>query len=268
MEHLTENNEYQTPAGTPAMISRLCPSLAFHFRMLDIYRQGWWWAVRGVYDGEKWVHGSLRVIRALESVGVRFDIENLGLPDRLGGPVIFIANHMSTLETFVLPGLIHPGKKIVFIVKESLLTFPFFGRVMSARNPIAVGRKNPREDLRLVLEEGAVRLSAGRSIVVFPQTTRSSTFIPEQFNSIGIKLAKRADVPVVPIALKTDAWGPGSLLKDFGPIRPERKVRIAFGEPIRIEDGGREQHEQVIRFIQSKLEKWEKESSQFESLRV
>ncbi len=256
MERLTSGNEYRTPPGASTAIGRCCPSLVFHGKMLGIYRQGWWWAVRGVYDGAKWVHGSLRVIKALESVGVRLDIENLGIPNRLEGPVVFVANHMSTLETFVLPCLIHPGRKIVFIVKESLLKFPFFGKVIGARNPISVGRQNPREDLRVVLEEGAARLARGKSVVVFPQTTRSRSFLPEQFNSIGIKLAKRAGVPVVPVALKTDAWGVGRPLKDFGPIKPEKKVHIAFGEPIPIEGNGRKQHEEIIGFIQGKLEEW------------
>jgi len=260
MERLTDENEYRTPAGPSTMIERCCPSLVFHARMLGVYRESWWLAVRGIYDGAQWVRGSLRVLRTLESVGVRFVIENLRLPDRLGGPVVFIANHMSTLETFVLPCLIHPGRKITFIVKEGLLKFPFFGKIIRARKPIAVGRKDPRHDFRHVMEEGAARLAAGRSIVVFPQTTRSGSFIPEQFNSIGIKLAKGAGVPVVPVALKTDAWEGGRLLKDFGLIHPERKVRITFGEPITIEGNGRKQHEEVIRFIQGKLEEWEDQS--------
>jgi 1-acyl-sn-glycerol-3-phosphate acyltransferase len=228
--------------------------------MMDIYRQGWWWAVRGVYDGERWVNGSLRVLQALESVGVQFRIENLGMAGRIKGPVVFIANHMSTLETFVLPCLIHPKKKITFIVKESLLKFPVFGRVLRARKPVAVGRKDPRQDLRVVLEECTATLAKGRSIVVFPQTTRSGTFVPEQFNTLGIKLARRAGVPVVPIALKTDAWAVGRPLRDFGPIRPEKTVHFAFGEPIIVEGSGRVQHEEVVRFIKDKLREWEKET--------
>jgi 1-acyl-sn-glycerol-3-phosphate acyltransferase len=228
--------------------------------MMDIYRQGWWWALRGCYDDDRWVHGSLRVLRALESVGIELEVENLGVSARTEGPVVFIANHMSTLETFIVPCLIHPLKKITFIVKESLLSFPFFGRVIRARSPIAVGRKDPKNDLRVVLEEGTARLSSGLSVVVFPQTTRSEKFVPEKFNSIGIKLAKRAQVPVVPLALKTDAWAPGRLIKDFGPVDPKRKVHFAFGEPLAVKGNGREQHEEVIEFIRAKLEEWEQET--------
>ncbi len=259
LEKIASLDEYRTPEGLAGMLSRRFPSFFFHLRMLYLYVQGWLWASLGVYDDQKWVFGSLRVFKLLESVGVRFEIENLGLPGRLQGPVVFVANHMSTLETFILPCLIQPRCRIVFVVKESLLRFPFFGRVMRARNPVAVGRKNPRQDLRVVLEQGSLRLGEGNSVVIFPQTTRSVRFAPEQFNSMGIKLAKRADVPVVPVALKTDAWGVGRWLKDFGPIDRGKTVRIAFGEPVTVQGAGQGEHTKVVEFIQGKLEGWQEE---------
>lgn len=262
MERLTETNDYSSPQRNIGFLSRCCPSLAFHARMMDVYRQGWWWALWGHYDDERWIHGSVRVLRTLESVGVKLNVENLSMIEKVQGPAVFIANHMSTLETFIVPCLIRPSKKVTFIVKESLLTFPFFGRVMKTREPVAVGRKDPKSDLRTVLEEGTERLSSGISIVVFPQTTRSEKFMPEKFNSIGIKLAKRAEVAVVPVALKTDAWVPGRILKDFGPIVPSRKVHFSFGEPVTVEGSGREQHDHVVMFIKNNLEKWGKESAE------
>ncbi|HSB34157.1 MAG TPA: 1-acyl-sn-glycerol-3-phosphate acyltransferase, partial [Nitrospirota bacterium] len=79
-----------------------------------------------------------------------------------------------------------------------------------------------------------------------------------QFNTIGVKLAKRACVPAVPIALKTDAWGTGALLKDFGRIDPAKTVHIAFGKPLEIRDRGSEEHQQIIDFIEGKLKEWER----------
>ncbi|MBI5640712.1 MAG: 1-acyl-sn-glycerol-3-phosphate acyltransferase, partial [Nitrospirae bacterium] len=163
----------------------------------------------------------------------------------------------SALETFVLPCIIQPVKEVTFIVKKSLLTMPVFGPVMRSRDPIVVGRENPREDLRTVLDAGTRKLASGSSVIVFPQSTRSLVFRPQDFNSLGIKLALRAGVPVVPIALRTDAWGIGKYKKDFGPIDQDRPVHIAFGEPMRISGRGAEEHEQVIRFIEEKLRQWE-----------
>ena len=164
---------------------------------------------------------------------------------------------MSTLETFVLPVLISTFKESTFVVKQSLVDYPIFKHIMRSRNPITVGRSNPRDDLKAVLEGGTERLKAGTSIVIFPQTTRTPVFDPDQFNTIGVKLAKKAGVPVVPIALKTDAWGTGSFIKDYGRIYPEKPVHIAFGEPCEIKDRGNEEHAAIIEFISGKLREWE-----------
>lgn len=213
-------------------------------------------AVKGLYDGEQWARSSLEVLKLLETVGVRFTIENLDIPYSLAEPCVYIGNHMSTLETFILPCLLQPARNTTFIVKESLTRFPVFGPVMRSRDPITVGRQDPREDLRTVLKGGEERLNSGTSVIVFPQTTRSAALDPGQFNTIGIKLARRAGVPVIPVALKTDAWGKGSIVKDFGPIMPNRDVHIHFGQPLTVSGSGREEHEEILGFIMGKLEEW------------
>jgi 1-acyl-sn-glycerol-3-phosphate acyltransferase len=214
-------------------------------------------AKRQRYGTREWCQSSLATLRALESVGVRFEINGIDSFRKHDGPCVFIGNHMSTLETFVLPVLISQFKESTFVVKQSLVDYPVFKYIMRSRDPITVGRSNPREDLKAVLEGGTERLKAGTSIVIFPQTTRTSLFDPEQFNTIGVKLAKKAGVPVVPIALKTDAWGTGSFIKDYGKIHPGKPVHITFGDPVEIKDRGNEEHAAIIEFISSRLREWE-----------
>ena len=70
-------------------------------------------------------------------------------------PVLFISNHMSTLETMIFPCIIQPLREVTFVVKESLVKHPLFGDVMRSRNPIVVGRTDPRKDLEAVMNGGA-----------------------------------------------------------------------------------------------------------------
>jgi 1-acyl-sn-glycerol-3-phosphate acyltransferase len=85
-----------------------------------------------------------------------------------------------------------------------------------------------------------------------------SEFNPAQFNTIGIKLAQKAGVPVVPLALLTDAWENGFLIKDFGRINTMKKAHFAFGKPLMIKNRGAEEHQQTIDFIATKLQEWKK----------
>ena len=213
-------------------------------------------AKRAGYDGAAWSQSSLDVLRALEAVGVSVTVTGIEQVERLAGPCVFIGNHVSTLETMVLPCIIQPVKEVTFIVKQSLLDYPVFKHVMRSRNPIAVSRLNPRDDLKAVLEGGLQRLQAGRSLVVFPQTTRTTTFQPAEFNTMGIKLARKAGVPVVPLALLTDAWRNGNHFKDFGKIDPAKHVYFAFGKPLRIQDRGSEEHAAIMAFIGEQLQAW------------
>jgi 1-acyl-sn-glycerol-3-phosphate acyltransferase len=163
---------------------------------------------------------------------------------------------MSTLETFVLPVILAPLRPVTFVVKGSLVRYPVFGPVMRSRDPIVVERTNPRADLKTVLDGGAERLARGVSVIVFPQTTRTPLFDPAEFNTIGVKLARRAGVPVVPLALKTDAWGNGRLIKEWGRIDPSRSIHFAFGPPRDITTRGGDEHEDIVRYIAAHLTAW------------
>jgi 1-acyl-sn-glycerol-3-phosphate acyltransferase len=250
------NGTYRTRPRRLSLGARALPSFTFYLHAFLIVLRASRRAKRGRYNTADWCNSSLETLRALEQVGVQFEITGTTAFRNLDGPCVFIGNHMSTLETFVLPVIISSFKEATFVVKQSLVDYPVFKYVMRSRNPITVGRSNPRDDLKAVLEGGAERLKDGTSIIIFPQTTRTALFDPEAFNTIGIKLAKRANVPVVPIALKTDAWDNGKYIKDYGKIYREKRVHIAFGAPMMIRDRGLEEHAVITEFISARLREW------------
>jgi len=252
-----ENNRYTTTRQSISFPAKSFPSLTFYPKLVRIVACGSRQAKHGSYATSDWCRDSLLTLRALERVGVTMEVTGFENITSFDGPCVFIGNHMSTLETFVLPTLIAPIKDTTFVVKQSLVDYPIFKHIMRARNPITVGRVNARDDFKAVLDGGTARLAAGLSIIIFPQTTRSAVFDPAAFNTIGVKLAKKAGVPIVPIALKTDAWGNGSLMKDYGKIDPARPVHFAFGAPLTIRDRGTEEHEEIVSFITRKLKEWD-----------
>ncbi len=233
-----------------------CPTFLYYLRMMKIIFTHSRLAEKGKYTRDIWADGSLAMIRAAESVGGKAEISGLEGMAMHRGPLVFIANHMSMLETFFLPATVLAFRDVSFVVKTALLDYPFFGKVMRAVHPVAVSRQNPREDLRTVLEKGNEFLCSGRSVIVFPQATRSLVFDPEHFNSLGIKLARKTGVPVVPVALKTDFQGYSPIFKDLGWIDPGKTIHICFGTPRPVEGKGQKTHEDIVRFIAGNIIRW------------
>jgi 1-acyl-sn-glycerol-3-phosphate acyltransferase len=141
-------------------------------------------------------------------------------------------------------------------VKERLVKGPIFGPIMRAVDPITVTRKDARKDLTDVMTQGTEKLARGKSILIFPQSTRYDHFDIAKFNSLGVKLASRAGVPVIPIALKTDFWTNGKILHGFGPLRRGEPIHIEFGEAIPVSGRGKAEHQAVVDFISSRLRDW------------
>jgi 1-acyl-sn-glycerol-3-phosphate acyltransferase len=217
-------------------------------------------AIRGLYDTKAWTDSSFEILKFIENAGGIFHITGMDNITKSSGSVLFISNHMSTLETMILPSIIGTQKELTFVVKESLVKHPLFGDVMRSRNPIVVGRTDPRKDLEAVMNEGVEKLNKGISIVIFPQSTRSVEFLPGDFNSLGVKLAKKAGAKVVPIALKTDFWGNGKVIKELGPLDHKKHIHIKFGEPMSITGNGKEDNQKIIEFIKASLEEWKNPS--------
>jgi len=246
---------FNADPGRPGLFSRFFPSLSFYSHSILVIRRAAGVLKAGCKDENVFERASKGVACAVNGVGGRIIVENLDVLRRLNGPCIVVANHMSSLETLVVPSIIMPVIPMTFVAKQSLLKYPWLGPVLEGNRAIIVGRANPRDDLRIMSTETHERLSRGVSVVVFPQTTRSAIFSPEHFNSIGAKLARREGVPLVPLALKTDFWSNGKRFKDLGRIDPKLDVRFRFGEPIDATNE-KEAHQKAIDFIKSALAEW------------
>ncbi len=255
---VTENRDsYVTHPGRSSWLFHKLPSLYFYPRMLaTVFRASRKARWKGFTDHD-WILRSVDIFRHLERVDCRFIIRGKKNFIDLDKPCVFVGNHMSTLETFALGAVICPHRPVTFVVKEGLVRYPIFKHIMISRDPVVVKRVNPRDDFKVVMQEGLDRLNRGMSVVVFPQAERSRVLDPQRFNSMGVKLARKAGVPVVPLALKTDAWGQGRIIKDFGKISPNRPIRMDFGPAMHIQGNGKAEHQAIVDFISSRLNAWQ-----------
>ncbi|HOO77334.1 MAG TPA: lysophospholipid acyltransferase family protein [bacterium] len=240
---------YRIPERPPSRFGRKFPTVYFLERLAEaIAATARLTRKPGLTDRE-FVLSCRRPMEAMLAVGARLEIDGLENFTGLPGPCVFIGNHMSTLETVTLPWLIWPWRRVSFVVKRELMGYPGMGRILAFMRSIPVERTNPRLDLKTVMSRGEALLAEGWAVVIFPQAHRRDRFDPGAFNTIGVRLAARAGVPVVPVAIKTDAWAPGRVLKDCGRVRPDRPIVFSFGAPIPAAGNGREAQRRVVGFI-------------------
>jgi 1-acyl-sn-glycerol-3-phosphate acyltransferase len=243
----------------PGFLTKYLPgslSLFYYLRLGYTLFHSTFPARGGRLDRPMWAMYSHRCLEVVESVGGNVNISGLESVADHQGPVVYIGNHMSLVETLILPGIALAFGDVNFVVKEELRHYPVLGSIFRALGMIAVSRKNPREDFKAVLREGHNFISNGGSIIIFPQATRSMEFDVQAFNTLGVKLASRAGVPVVPVAIKTDFHGNGKWVKDMGPINPQKSLYFKFGDPLPVSGKNKEVHQQVVKFITQNLSAW------------
>lgn len=227
----------------------------FHLQILWHLIGDWRRAKAGRYPAEEWIDTGRHVLELALACGGSLDVSGIAHLHNQKTPAVFVANHMSAYETYVLHWLISPHYG-AFVFKKQLETMPFFGELLRSAKGIPVSRKNARQDLQDVLEIGSQFIADGRSIILFPTATRYQNFIPRKFSSLGAKLAKKAGVPLIPVALKTDFLANGDWVKDLGAVHPERTLRFRFGEAIPVVDSGREANDKAVSFITKTLAEW------------
>lgn len=140
-------------------------------------------------------------------------------------PVVFMANHESWLD---IPALLVaiPGQ-VRFLAKKSLFSIPFLGWAMRSMGFIPVDRENRRQAIRS-FEEAADRIRAGRSVLVFPEETRTPTGELLPFQRGGFLIALKAQLPIVPVGLQ----GPRQILPKKHYLLKPGTITVRFGEPV------------------------------------
>lgn len=161
----------------------------------------------------------------LKMSGVSYRVKGLERLDR-SGHYIFAGNHESAFDIPVaFAGL---PFRMVPIAKIELRKIPFFGWAMRAGKHIFVDRHN-HENARRSLQEARQSLADNpRSVLLFPEGTRSRDGKIHEFKKGGLLLAIETGIPVVPIALCGTAEVVTKGSWKFNP----RPVELRIGHPI------------------------------------
>ncbi len=255
---------YRTPEGRKAA-KRAKPgaltTLRYSMGLLKVFSMSALLEPLGRLTIPKWVELCFSSVTSAERLGMNVVVEGFKSREAFSGPVMYLSNHMSTIETILLPTVLSVYGPFSYVAKASLAHLPFLERAAAHTGMVPIGRKSPREDLVNMLKVGTERIQRGDSFLIFPQGSREHVFSRKLYSSIGAKLAERAGCPVVPIVVDTraqprrDAGLLKSVFKDFGPVDTGFDIRVSCG-PVVPCGKAKAMHEAAFDWMAGKLEEW------------
>jgi 1-acyl-sn-glycerol-3-phosphate acyltransferase len=147
------------------------------------------------------------------------------------GPLLIAANHQSFLDP-PLVGSFITQRQVAFVARSGLFRNRFFGWFISAVNSIPI-REDGRGDTGAIKAALSI-LAGGHALVIFPEGARTPDGALHPFKRGTALLLKRAQCPVLPVAVEGpfDAW----------PIHAKRPrpfaspVMVMYGHPISYDD--------------------------------
>ena len=155
----------------------------------------------------------------------RIKILVLGIENIPEPPFVVVSNHQGQSETFYYQYLFFP---LTTLLKKELLLIPIWGWALWLLRPIAIDRGSPRSSLKKVLVEGGIKLKKGFVILFFPEGTRNKPNEVGKFARSGFELAKRNEVPVLPLAHNSGScWPAHKFLKYPG------NIILKIGKPLK-----------------------------------
>jgi 1-acyl-sn-glycerol-3-phosphate acyltransferase len=164
-------------------------------------------------------------------LGLRFDMVGIENIPRSGGAILAI-NHTSYLD-FALGGVPahYAGRRLVrFMAKDGIFKHPVAGPLMRGMKHIPVDRDAGSAAFR----DAVAALKAGEIVGVFPEATMSRSFEIKEIKNGAVRMARAANVPLIPMIV----FGGQRLLsyghKDFSRGKP---ICITVGEPLPIPKG-------------------------------
>lgn len=177
---------------------------------------------------------NLSLVRCTQILGTTYKIENLEFVPK-GVPVIIVANHQSMYDVPLIIWFLrrlHPK----FISKKELgKGIPSVSYNLRHGGSVLIDRKDPQQALPEIKKVAEYIEKYNRSVVIFPEGTRSKTGEPKKFSENGLKtLYQNApSAYILPVTIN-NSW---KLVK-FGtfPMGLGSKLILTLHQPLKVSD--------------------------------
>jgi 1-acyl-sn-glycerol-3-phosphate acyltransferase len=126
------------------------------------------------------------------------DVQVTGRENIPEGPVLYVANHQGLFDILAFLG--HLGKPVGFIAKKEINKLYIIRTWMGLINCVFIDRADRRQSMKAI-NQGIESLKNGHSLVIFPEGTRSRGNQLNEFKPGSLRLATKANVPIVPVTI-------------------------------------------------------------------
>jgi putative phosphoserine phosphatase/1-acylglycerol-3-phosphate O-acyltransferase len=148
-------------------------------------------------------------------------------------PAVFIFNHQSILDGFIMMKLIRTD--VTGVAKKEVAGQPGFGHFARLANMAFVDRADSKQAVA-ALQPVVQKLREGYSIAISPEGTRSPTPAIGRFKKGAFHMAMQGGVPIVPIVIRNA----GEVLWRGSKVIRPGVVDVHVHEPISVADWTRE----------------------------
>ena len=158
----------------------------------------------------------------------RPSIEGLERIDTSASYVV-VSNHISNLDPPLHIAML--PLPIRFLAKKELFKVPVLGPAMRAYGIIETDRQAHGAAHRRINTQVAAQISRGKSLIIYPEGTRSADGTFRAFKKGAFRIAIDNGMPILPVAIAGThaAWVPGKKLIRGG------RARAIVGEPIPVD---------------------------------
>jgi len=167
-------------------------------------------------------------------------VEVIGAENILRGrPQVFMANHQSDMDILIL--LAYVSCQFRWIAKKELFAIPIFGKAMKSAGYIEIDRQNHEKAMQS-MDLAALRIRQGKSVMTFPEGTRSRDGEIKAFKPGTFYLAIQSGVPIVPISI----IGSGDIMSKRSLKINPGKIKLVIDKPVAVKDYTLEDRQKLI----------------------
>ena len=169
--------------------------------------------------------------KSLDLVNIKLNI--LGKERVPKEPVLFVINHSSMLDSFILISSIPKPIGVVIADVPTWRNIPIVRHWIDITKSVYINRENNREGVKSI-NKCAENIKEGQSMAIFPEGdltwVKDPKSLVSDFRAGALKIAYKAKCPIVPMVIKNSL----GTYDGYEPVRKihSKDVEIEFLDPI------------------------------------